>query len=224
MARKKTASDERYNARRRARRELARINKQIESGALSDQQRSTQEAYARRLEQAIQDSYIQRDIRPGMNARERRALTRRSDAALERAASAVESRRKSKTATERGNAAFAEQIRAAQAGERTPLSGLDKVSTTFFYVSTRQMWQGYPAAQRNEYIMRGLGVESLEEAYRIVTRANRQQIQSYRDMLAGITSEYTVEGWTDQAREFYEDAPIPQELEQPSPDNVVYFS
>lgn len=224
MARAKTASDERYNARRRARRELARIQRAIESGGMTDAQRATQQAYARRLEQSIQASYIQKNIVRGMDRQSRKKLTSAANQALRASESTIESRRKSLTATARQNEVFANKIRQVQQGMPTDVGGLDAIRVQFFYVATKRLWQGFPLGERNQRIMQGMGVESLEEAYRIVTRANREQISTYRDMLRGITPERSVEGWTDQAKEFYNDVPMMEEgTRMTSPTYVVFF-
>ena len=224
MARAKTASDERYNARRRARRELARIERSIESGKLSQAQEATQRTYARRLRESIEASYVQRRIRPGMKPSERRRIVSGAEQALKASEKAIESRRKSATATARQNRVFETRLKAAQQGAPSGVGGLDAVRAQFFYVATKRLWQGFPLADRNRAIMRGLGVESLEEAYRIVTRANRAQIAAYREMLRGIRPDVSVSGWTDQAREFYEDAPLMEEdFRIASPVDVFFF-
>lgn len=223
MARAKRASDERYNARRRARRELARIERALESGTLTQEQRATQMGYAARLTQAIEQSYVANRVR-GIAKSARAKLVSAADAALRRAQSVIESRRLSLAENGVANRVFAAKIRSAQAGLRTDVAGLDKVRAQFFYVATKRLWQGYPLRERNDRIMSGLGVDSLEEAYRIVIRANRQRIADYRDMLAGLTPEYSVQGWTDQAAEFYNDAPMMEEdTRMTSPLDVVYF-
>lgn len=224
MPRAKRASDERYNERRRARRELARIEKQLGSGTLTGRQRDVQEKYAARLRESIENSYIQKNIVRGMDRKSRAKLTSKSDAALRQARGILNTRAQARNASERTNALFAEKLKAAGSGKRTDVSGLDSVTSQFFYVATRRLWASSPYDQRNEVIMRRMGVDSLEEAYRIVMRENRKQIAAYREMVAGFTDEYTLDGLTGQAAEFYEGtAELWEDFRITSPIDVVYF-
>lgn len=224
MPRAKRASDERYNERRRARRELARIERSIASGALTDRQREVQTRYAERLRNSIENSYIQKNIVRGMTRKERGKLTSRSDAALRQARGILDTRAVGRNAGERQNALFAEKLKQAGAGKRTDISGMDSVSSQFFYVATRRLWASAPYEQRNETIMRRLGVDSLEEAYRIVMRENRRQIAAYREMIDGFTDEFTLEGMTDQAAEFYGGtSELWEDFRLTSPIDVHYF-
>lgn len=224
MARAKTASDERYNARRRARRELSRIERQLNSISALDPQYKTLTGYADRLRSSIAGSYVQPKIQRGMTVQERRKLTKSADQSIKRSVSVLTAREQSRNASERNNRIFAERLKQAASGKRTGLSGLDRISTQFFYQATRRLWQGMPRERRNELIMKGLGVSSLEEAYRNVMRANRAQIREWRETLGEMTEHYTFEGWTDQQINFYAEEPSVLEGDRlTSPINLVEF-
>lgn len=224
MARAKTLSDERYNARRRAKRELARIQRSLDRGGLKDSERATLNSYKNRLNQSIENSYIQRNITRGMSKIERSQLNNKADNALKQAKSVLESRSRGKNATTRTNEIFAQKMNLAAQNKRSGYSGMDEKSIQMFYIATRRLWQGGSLKDRNALIMRGLGVNSLEEAYRIVQRENRKKLKAYRNMLKGIKEEMTVTGWTQEAIDFYEDVPLTEEDTRiTSPTDVIYF-
>lgn len=225
MPRAKRASDERYNARRRAKRELARIERNLESGAYSPIQGDVMREYAERLRKSIENSYIQKDIVRGMTRKERKRLTAKSDAALKSSNAALESIRLSRTATERENRAFAEKLNRAKHGERTDVSGLDETSVLFFYSSTKRLWSGGRISERNRNIMRYFGTNSLEEAYRIVMARNREYIKGYREAIYNRTHYgYSVKGWTNENAWFYEGMPSLEEGERyDSPELIAFY-
>lgn len=224
MARKKTASDEIYNQRRRARRELARIEKQLDSGSLSAGEMRRMTDYAARLRTSIENSYIQKNVVRGMNRKERKALSANAKQALRSAGATLESIARGRNATDRENMQFAEKMRRAKHGEPSGMSGMDKYSVQMFYVATKRLWQGVHLNQRNETIMKALGTNSLEEAYRVVMHANRERLMNYREMLAGLKPDMTVEGWTNEAKFFYEDTrEIWEGTRLTSPTDVVFF-
>lgn len=224
MPRAKRASDERYNARRRAKRELARIERNIAAEKYMPIQEQVMKDYAARLRKSIENSYIQKDIVRGMDKKARRRLTSKADAALKSSESALESLRLSRTATERENRAFAEKLNRAKHGEKTDISGLDELSVQFFYVSTKRLWTGRRLSERNKAIMEYLGTNSLEEAYRVVMAKNREYIQGYRTFRYTIENfGYSVDGWTNENKWFYEDMPEMIEDDRYASPTWVYF-
>lgn len=224
MPRRKTASDERYNARRRAKRELARIERQMNSVSALDPQYKTLSGYADRLRSSIAGSYVQPKIQRGMTVQERRKLTKSADQSIKHSVSVLTARERSRSASERNNRIFAERLKQAASGKRSGMSGLDRISVQFFYQATRRLWQGLPRERRNELIMKGLGVKSLEEAYRSVMRENRAHIREWRMTLGQMSPESTFEGWTDQQINFYAEEPSVLEGDRlTSPINLVEF-
>lgn len=225
MPRAKRASDDRYNARRRAKRELARIERNIASQAYGVIQEDVMKEYAARLRKSIENSYIQKDIVRGMSRKERKRLTARADAALRSSESALESLRLSRTATERENRAFAEKLNRAKHGQKVDWSGMDETSVMFFYASTKRLWTGRRLSERNAAIMQYFGTQSLEEAYRIVMNRNREYIRGYREAVYN-REKYgvSVMGWTHENHWFYEDMPDIQESDRrASPTDIVFY-
>ena len=185
MARAKRKSDEVYNARRRAKRLLARMEKEDTSG-LSASGRAARTAYMESLRQSISKTYTPRQ---GSKATRSAMLdeAREQAKALDRMTAPQRGRRV--TATARQNKLFERQINAARLGQPTTLGGrtkgalqqeMAKAEVNVFYAATRRYWRGKDARQRNELIMQGLGVSSLQEAYTFVLARNRDALREAR--------------------------------------------
>lgn len=69
----------------------------------------------------------------------------------------------------RKNAAFERKLNLGQASDTR-----SKLATKAFYRATQKYWQDTPAGERNEAILKGLGVETLEEAYTLFERENKK--------------------------------------------------
>lgn len=224
MPRKKTLSDERYNARRRARREYARIVKEMSRQGITSSELATLSGYANRLNQNIMNSYIQKNIVKGMTKKEREEIVKKAEFNINQSKKVLDSRSKSKNASSRTNEIFSQKMNIAASNKRTDIKGLDSDSVATFYISTRRFWQGKSREDRNSEIMRHLGVKSLEEAYRIVMRKNREYLKQYRDMKNNISSSRSVNGWTDESSEFFNgEIDITEGTRITSPIDVYYF-
>lgn len=58
----------------------------------------------------------------------------------------------------------------------TELSSLSKTEVSTFYRLTQNLWENKSVDYRNEFIMKGLGVDNLEEAYNLVMSQLEQDI------------------------------------------------
>lgn len=74
MARKKTAADEAYNARRRARRQAARLEK--EAAALTGRRREVAQRRAVQLRESIEKTYVRNGVSRGVREKELAKLAR----------------------------------------------------------------------------------------------------------------------------------------------------
>lgn len=200
MARAKRKSDETYNARRRAKRLLARLEREDTSG-MSRTARAARESYIQSVREQIELSYMPKGGTAA--ARKQRMETVQANARkLDRMTNPVRGR---KTKAQRSNQFFQRQITAARLGLPTVLGGrtqsyeqqeLAKAEVNIFYAATRRFWQGKDATNRNQYIMEGMGVSSLEQAFNLVLSQNRDALRLAREsarqtggMVAGRTDE-----------------------------------
>jgi len=60
-----------------------------------------------------------------------------------------------------------------------------------FYISTESFWSGKDPQDRDKAIMKELGVDSLEEAYRIVLEANEEAVEKMRELGGGGFTKWT---------------------------------
>lgn len=203
MARAKRASDEVYNARRRAKRLLARMEREDVSGMSSAQKRARAD-YMESVRAQITQSYQgTRDVR------EVRRAQKRARAASERLDRMTSAPRKVKSFRERSDMLFQRQINLARIDAPSTLGEHGKEAVAVFYAATRQYWRGKDPKERNRLIMQGLGAKSLSEAFEKVLRANEQAFKAA--IGSGIpTSE--VEGFTDENEAFYSEVEYDAEL------------
>lgn len=185
MARAKRKSDEVYNARRRAKRLLARMEREDVSG-LSASGRAARTAYMDSLRQSISKTYTPRQ---GSRATRSAMLDEAREQAKALDRMTAPQRARNVTATARQNKLFERQINAAKLGQPTTLGGrtrgalqqeMAKAEVNIFYAATRRYWRGKDVRQRNELIMKGLGVSSLQEAYTRVLALNREALREAR--------------------------------------------
>lgn len=199
MARAKRASDETYNARRRAKRLLARLERENTAGMSASQLRARAD-YIESVRAQITKSYQKtRDA----SAKER---SQAAAAQLDRMTSAP---RKVKSAKERSDIFFARQLNLAKMGQPTTLGEHASEKVSVFYAATRQLWRGRDTRKRNEYIIRGLGVSSLAEAFEKVLSANEDAFQAA--IGSKVTSSF-VEGITSENEAFYNEVDYDSEL------------
>lgn len=216
MARAKRASDETYNARRRAKRLLARLERE-DASAMSESQLRARADYIESVRAQITKSY--QNTRAASEVAGARERTQAAAAQLDRMTSTP---RKVKSAKERADIFFARQLNLARKGQPSTLGeyGSDKVFV--FYAATRRLWRGRDARKRNEYIIRGLGVNSLAEAFEMVLSANEDAIKAAMD--SKVTSSL-VKGITSENEAFYNEVEHDSEGEDSPPwtSRIVMF-
>lgn len=203
MARAKRASDEVYNARRRAKRLLARLEREDVSG-MSTSQRRARADYIASVREQIAQSY--QGTRQVHQAPEAQARTKRAAERLDRMTTLP---RKAKSRAERSNLIFQRQINLARSGAPSTLGERGKESVSVFYAATRRFWRGRDPKERNRLIMEGLGVSSLSEAYDRVIGANRKALDS---LVSSGAQTSLVEGLTSENEAFYGEVDFDAEL------------
>lgn len=203
MARVKRTSDEVYNARRRAKRLLARLEREDVSGMSASQKRARADYIASVREQIAQSYQGTRQVRQVPEAQTR---TKRAAERLDRMTTAP---RKAKSRAARSNLIFQRQINLARSGAPSTLGDSGKEAVSVFYAATRRFWRGKSPKERNRLIMEGLGVTSLSEAYDRVIGANRKALDS---LVSAGAQTSLVEGLTSENEAFYEEVDFDTEL------------
>ena len=200
MARAKRASDEVYNARRRAKRLLARLEREDVSGMGASQKRARADYIASVREQIAQSYQGTRQVPEAQT---------RANSAAERLDRMTTAPRKAKSRAARSNLIFQRQINLARSGAPSTLGESGKESVSVFYAATRRFWRGRDPKERNRLIMEGLGVTSLSEAYDRVIGANRKAL----DILVSVGAQTSlVEGLTSENEAFYDEVDFDAEL------------
>ena len=203
MARAKRTSDEVYNARRRAKRLLARLEREDVSGMSTLQKRARADYIAGVREQITQSYQETWQVHQVAEAQTR---TKKAAERLDRMTTAP---RKAKSRAARSNLIFQRQINLARSGAPSTLGERGKEAVSVFYAATRRFWRGKDPKERNRLIMEGLGVSSLSEAYDRVLGANRKALDS---MVAAGAQTSMVEGLTSENEAFYGEVEYDAEL------------
>lgn len=205
MARAKRTSDEVYNARRRAKRLLARLERE-DASDMSTSQRRARADYIASVREQIAQSY--QGTRQVHRVPEAQTRTKGAAERLDRMTTAP---RKAKSRDARANLIFQRQINLARTGAPSTLGDSGEQSVSVFYAATRRFWRGKDPKARNELIMEGLGVTLLSEAYDRVVGANREVIDS---MVSSGEREKTsrVDGLTSENEAFYGEVDFDAEL------------
>lgn len=203
MARAKRASDEVYNARRRAKRLLARLDREDVSGMSTSQKRARADYIASVREQIAHTYQGTQQVHQVPEAQTR---TKRAAERLDRMTTAP---RKAKSRSARSNLIFQRQINLARSGAPSTLGDSGKEAVSVFYAATRRFWRGKDPKERNRLIMDGLGVTSLSEAYDRVIGANRKALDSLVSCGAQTS---LVEGLTSENKAFYGEVDFDAEL------------
>ena len=207
MARAKRKSDEVYNARRRAKRLLARIAKEDTSG-MSVQQKAARLDYMRSVQEQVAKSYDTSRKQPN---EDRRKQARESAAkAASRLDKMTAAPRAAKTAVDRSNLMFKRQLNLARIGAPSILGKHGEQAVTIFYAATKKIWRGKDPAKRNELIMKAMGAETIEEAYKLVLSKNVNAFRALVSYAGGDTS--YVAGFTDENEDFYNEVDVDPEL------------
>lgn len=164
MARAKRASDEVYNARRRAKRLIARLEKQASKNAAEDRARKS---YVQSLKSAVASSYAKNRSREAIADSKKYAEKLDRMTAIPRA---------NRTAKARSEAIFRQQLATARAGAA---SSVTEAQASVFYAATRRIWRGHDPRERNELIKKALGASSLSEAFEKVISENQAAVSAY---------------------------------------------
>lgn len=203
MARAKRTSDEVYNARRRAKRLLARLEREDVSD-MSTLQKRARADYIASVREQITQSY--QETRRVHQVAEAQARTKRAAEHLDRMTTAP---RKARSRAARSNLIFQRQINLARSGAPSTLGDSGKQAVSVFYAATRRFWRGKDPKERNRLIMEGLGVTSLSEAYDRVIGANRKALDS---LVSAGAQTSLVEGLTSENEGFYSEVDFDAEL------------
>ena len=203
MARAKRTSDEVYNARRRAKRLLARLEREDVSGMSTSHRRARADYIASVREQIAQSYQGTRQVHQVPEAQTR---TKNAAERLDRMTTAP---RKAKSRAARSNLIFQRQINLARSGAPSTLGDSGKEAVSVFYAATRRFWRGKDPKERNRLIMEGLGVTSLSEAYDRVIGANRKALDS---LVSSGAQASLIEGLTSENEAFYGEVDFDAEL------------
>lgn len=203
MARAKRESDEVYNARRRAKRLLARLEREDVSGMGTSQKRARADYIASVRDQIAQSYQGTRQVHQVPEAQTR---TKKAAERLDRMTTAP---RKAKSRAARSNLIFQRQINLARSGAPSTLGDSGKQAVSVFYAATRRFWRGKDPKERNRLIMEGLGVTSLSEAYDRVIGANGKALDS---LVSAGAQTSLVEGLTSENEAFYGEVDFDAEL------------
>lgn len=162
--RQRRQSDEVYNVRRRAKRYVKSLEKQV-NRSKSATERRVLGRYIRNLNEAIAGTY------------------RGSGRSIDKSVAALKSQiQRGKSGTARANYVFQQQIGLAGRGRKSALGKYGAQKVKIFYAATQRIWQGAPASQRNKLIMAELGASSLGEAFDMVMKRNKTAL----DMAKGL--------------------------------------
>lgn len=207
MARAKRRSDEVYNARRRAKRLLARMAKEDTSG-MSAQQKAARLDYMRSVQEQVAKSYD--TSRKQSNEARRQQARESASKAASRLDKMTAAPRAAKTAVDRSNLMFKRQLNLARIGAPSTLGKHGEQAVTIFYAATKKIWRGKDPAKRNELIMKAMGTETIEEAYKLVLSKNVGAFRALISYAGGDTS--YVAGFTDENEDFYNEVDVDPEL------------
>lgn len=162
--RQRRQSDEVYNVRRRAKRYVKSLEKQVNQSK-STTERRVLRRYIRNFNEAIAGTY------------------RGSGRSIDKSVAALKTQtQKGKSGAARANYVFQQQIGLAGRDRKSALGKYGAQKVKIFYTATQRIWQGAPASQRNKLIMAELGASSLGEAFDMVMKRNKAAL----DMAKGL--------------------------------------
>lgn len=205
MARPKKASDEVYNARRRAKRLLNSLQRQIDKGAITGSRLRATRAYMDSIREQINSSYVAK----GGSAQQRAQSLDSARAAARELERMTRQPRATRGAQQRANELFARQINLSRLQKPSTLGGTGltfdertryaEAEVNIFYAATRNIWRGKDPNKRNELIMQALGTDNLADAFAQVLSANRDALRAARAEVRGYTpDDAEMDGWTDE--------------------------
>lgn len=203
MARAKRASDEVYNARRRAKRLLARMEREDTSGVSVVERRARadyMESVRAQIEQSYQGTRKARDVE---RAKERAQEARKKLDRMTRAP------RKVKGVKDRSDVLFQRQVNLARIGAPSLFGEHGKEAVSVFYAATRNIWRGKDPKDRNRLIMEALGTDNLQDAFDKVLLKN---IEAVNSAISGAVASSRVDGSTSENEDFYNEVDVDPEL------------
>lgn len=203
MARAKRTSDEVYNARRRAKRLLARLERE-DVGGMGASQRRARADYIASVREQIAQSY--QGTRQAHRVPEAQTRAKGAAERLDRMTTAP---RKARSRAARSNLIFQRQLNLARSGAPSTLGDSGKEAVSVFYAATRRLWRGRDPRERNRLIMEGLGATSLSEAYDRVIGANGKALDS---LVSSGAQTSLVDGLTSENEAFYGEVDFDAEL------------
>lgn len=184
MARARKQSDEIYNARRRAKRRVASLEKKLAKGLPPQQAREAREQIAN-LQSDIARTYATKGARESAADKARRASVA---ASLQRSVTKQRAREeRGLVRNERANAAFmAEMNRASKGDIDTQFGASGAARVKVFWTMTREMYAQARNADRAQLIMDRLGVSTMAEAFnRVMTTPAAAAAVQRQERLAG---------------------------------------
>lgn len=214
-------ADERYNARRRAKRALARLEKQVQKQIGNAKKETIR--YINQLRNAIKDSYIDKkskQYKQTVTQFESKTLSgrqfERKIAEQNKRLSAAENRRRNEMVKSYFRSAAKTETQLRGDIGLTPEQKLIRATQAQFYKDTRVLWQGGSPELRNENIIAGLQqygatlpngkpVENLQDALDLMMQMNPDKYPTMDKILKG---EWDTEE-DDFADEVEEEAPSP---------------
>lgn len=174
QSRPRRAADDVYNARRRARRAAAKIERELArekaAGTVSAKREASTRNYIANLREQIQKTFSTK--RGEITAEQKSAMQALDVQTLQKG---------TKTTAQRQNVIFERQINLASAEmpstiAKTPEAA--KAAVKIFYKATQPIWSGMPIEERNRAIMAHYGVDTLQEAFTAVLRENAPAFRS----------------------------------------------
>lgn len=172
MARQRRKSDETYNVRRRAKRYVASLEREIAKTQSAAGRRALHK-YARNITRQMKRTYRG----SGYN------VAKATQVLVELIA-----RKTGMTGQSRANYVFRQQIGIASRGGKSSIGGgyMGQAKTKIFYRATQRFWEGAPAKDRNKLIMAALGTDSLAEAFDMVMARQKLAVKAAQGNLEPI--------------------------------------
>lgn len=172
MARQRRKSDETYNVRRRAKRYVASLEREIAKTQSAAGRRALRK-YARNITRQMKRTYRG----SGYN------VAKATQVLVELIA-----RKTGMTGQSRANYVFRQQIGIASRGGKSSIGDgyMGQAKTKIFYRATQRFWEGAPAKDRNKLIMAALGTDSLAEAFDMVMARQKLAVKAAQGNLEPI--------------------------------------
>lgn len=221
MARARKASDEIYNARRRAKRLVNSLNKELSKG-VSPMKADAIRSRISDLEAQIKTSYSPRakSERTDAGRKYREQIARKMTSTVQNYRTTQKiSKSKDEEVIARANKAWSEEARRASKGDTdTRFTEWHEVNGEMvpddkaplrvkaFWASTRNMWAGAKNADREAIVLAKLGVSTLDEAYDIVMAQPQTKIYyGTAEEIADANERMAEDGMSTRERDYIDD-------------------